>query len=68
MPIFIEIIHYAGKMTMVCPFRQTGALEPLYNRMAYRHHAASRPLWPGGGGVCPRLRPKGCRGRFSTAY
>jgi len=28
----------------------------------------SAPLWPGGGGVCPKPRLKGRRGCISTAY
>lgn len=36
-------------------------------RWRVRHHAASRPLWPGGGGVCPARKGKGRRGRGNAA-
>lgn len=53
---------YALLMTTVCPSRQVGALEPRYYRWRVRHHVASQ-LWLGGGGVCPKPRLKGRRGR-----
>jgi hypothetical protein len=64
-PLFFTILY--DSMGPLVLLGRAGTLEPRNYRMTCPQFTSLLGLWPGGGGVCPKPRLKGRRGRVVTA-